>query len=145
MHSAMVSLDPIIEKGYGYPLLYQSGETFRGRPIHDRQHPHDFVSELTTFSYKIDEKQSVFFYAGLPGQPALGPPTFMHRASAMNNPDAPLGHHWQDSWHITFGVVTAGYSFDILTQIFYLKRKSLLLLFRNASIDSNFHNLGKFK
>ena len=110
---AMVSLDPIIEKGYGYPLLYQSGETFRGRPIHDRQHPHDFVSELAaTFSYKIDEKQSVYFYAGLPGEPALGPPAFMHRASAMNNPDAPLGHHWQDASHITFGVVTAGYSFD---------------------------------
>jgi plastocyanin len=110
---AMVSLDPIIERGYGYPLLYQSGETYRNRPIHDRQHPHDFFSELSaSFSYKISENQSVYFYAGLPGEPALGPPTFMHRASAMNNPDAPLGHHWQDASHVTFGVITAGYSFD---------------------------------
>ena len=29
----------------------------------------------------------------------------------MNNPDAPIGHHWQDATHITFGVVTAGFSF----------------------------------
>src|SRR5207247_2031796 len=35
-------------------------------------------------------------------------PTFMHRLSAMDDPDAPLGHHWQDSTHITFGVITAG-------------------------------------
>jgi hypothetical protein len=36
----------------------------------------------------------------------------MHRVSAMNNPDAPLSHHWQDSTHVTFGVVTAGYTYD---------------------------------
>ncbi|MGI8468749.1 MAG: hypothetical protein ACR2N3_09870 [Pyrinomonadaceae bacterium] len=109
---AMMSLDPIIERGYGYPLLYQSGETFRGLPIHDRQHPHDFISELAvTFSHKFNDKNSVYFYAGYPGEPALGPPTFMHRLSAMNNPDAPISHHWQDSTHITWGVLTAGYSF----------------------------------
>lgn len=64
-----------------------------------------------TASYKVNEKQSFYFYAGYPGEPALGPPTFMHRLSAMNNPDAPIGHHWQDSTHITWGVLTAGYSF----------------------------------
>lgn len=109
---AMVSLDPIIERGFGYPLLYQSGELYRGEKIHDRQHPHDFFSELSaSYSYKINDKQSFFFYAGYPGEPALGPPTFMHRMSAMNNPDAPIGHHWQDSTHITWGVLTAGYNF----------------------------------
>lgn len=110
---AMVSLDPIIERGYGYPLLYQSGEAYRGEQIHDRQHPHDFFSELAaTYSYKFNDKQSFFIYAGYPGEPALGPPTFMHRLSAMNNPDAPISHHWQDSTHITFGVLTAGYVYD---------------------------------
>lgn len=109
---AMVSLDPIIERGYGYPLLYQSGESFRGEPLHDRQHPHDFFTELSaSYSYQLSERQSVYFYAGFPGEPALGPPTFMHRVSAMNNPDAPLSHHWQDSTHVTFGVLTAGYNF----------------------------------
>lgn len=109
---AMVSLDPVIQRGWGYPLLYQSGELFRGRPIHDRQHPHDLVSELAvTYSYKLDAKKSFYLYAGFPGEPALGPPTFMHRQSAANNPDAPIGHHWQDATHITWGVVTAGFSF----------------------------------
>lgn len=110
---AMLSLDPLIERGYGYPLLYQSGELYRGQPIHDRQHPHDFFSELAvTFSHKFNDKQSMFIYAGLPGESALGPPTFMHRISGMNNPDAPLSHHWQDATHITFGVATVGYVYD---------------------------------
>jgi hypothetical protein len=108
----MFSLDPAIERGYGYPLLYQSGEQFRGRPLHDRQHPHDLVSELAvTYSYKFDDKKSFFLYAGIPGEPALGPPMYLHRVSGMNNPDAPIGHHWQDATHITYGVVTAGFSF----------------------------------
>ena len=108
---AMISLDPIIERGYGYPLLYQSGELFRGEPLHDRQHPHDFISELAaTYSYKIDDSNSFFVYAGLPGEPALGPPMYLHRPSGMNNPDAPIGHHWQDATHISLGVVTAGFT-----------------------------------
>jgi hypothetical protein len=108
----MVSLDPLIERGYGYPLLYQSGETYRGAPLHDRQHPHDLISELSaTYSHKLGEHgAAAYLYVGYPGEPALGPPAFVHRASAMDDPDAPISHHWQDATHITWGVVTAGYS-----------------------------------
>lgn len=109
---AMASLDPVIQRGYGYPLLYQSGELYKGQPIHDRQHPHDLVSELAvTFSHRFDDNRSFYIYAGLPGEPALGPPMFLHRASGANNPDAPIGHHWQDATHITYGVITGGFSF----------------------------------
>jgi plastocyanin len=109
----MLSLDPLIERGYGYPLLYQSGEIYRDTPLHDRQHPHDFISELAgTYSYKVNEKSSFYFYAGLPGEPALGPVMYLHRPSGANNPDAPIGHHWQDSTHVSFGVLTAGYTYD---------------------------------
>lgn len=109
---SMFSLDPVIQRGYGYPLLYQTGEQFRGQPVHDRQHPHDLISELAvTFSHKFDDKKSFYLYAGYPGEPALGPPMFLHRNSGMNNPDAPIGHHWQDATHITYGVLTAGFSF----------------------------------
>jgi hypothetical protein len=47
-------------------------------------------------------------YAAPSGEPALGPVAFMHRPSAMDNPAAPLTHHWQDATHVSFGVVTGG-------------------------------------
>jgi hypothetical protein len=48
------------------------------------------------------------FYGAPSGEPALGPVAFMHRPSAMDNPTAPIGHHWQDATHIVFGVLTTG-------------------------------------
>ncbi len=105
----MMSLDPLTEGGRGYPLLFQSGETWNGEPLHDRQHPHDLFDELSfSLSQKFEHDLSGYIYFGYPGEPALGPPTFMHRPSAMDDPDAPIGHHWQDSTHVTFGVATAG-------------------------------------
>jgi hypothetical protein len=105
----MMSLDPLTEGGRGYPLLFQTGESWHDQPLHDRQHPHDLFDELSvSLSQKFDHDFSAYVYFGYPGEPALGPPTFMHRPSAMDDPDAPIGHHWQDSTHITFGVATAG-------------------------------------
>jgi hypothetical protein len=105
----MMSLDPLTETGRGYPLLFQSGESWHDQPLHDRQHPHDLFDELSlSLSQKFDHDLSAYLYFGYPGEPALGPPTFMHRPSAMDDPDAPLGHHWQDSTHVTFGVATLG-------------------------------------
>jgi Heavy metal binding domain len=105
----MMSLDPLTEGGRGYPLLFQTGESWHDQPLHDRQHPHDLFDELSlSLSQKFDRDFSAYVYFGYPGEPALGPPTFMHRPSAMDDPDAPIGHHWQDSTHITFGVATAG-------------------------------------
>jgi hypothetical protein len=105
----MMSADLLTEGGRGYPLLLQTGESWRGQPLHDRQHPHDLFSELSiSYSQKFTQDVSSYFYFGYPGEPALGPPAFMHRLSTMDNPDAPIGHHWQDSTHITFGVATAG-------------------------------------
>ncbi len=107
---AMLSADPLMGKG-GYPLLFQTGETANGTtPLVDRQHPHDLFMELAaTYSRQLDDDSSFFLYGGLPGEPALGPPAFMHRFSAEDNPAAPLSHHWLDSTHIAFGVVTLGY------------------------------------
>lgn len=107
----MISADPVIQKGWGYPLLFQSGELYKGQPIHDRQHPHDLFSELAvSVSHRFGKGRSVYLYAGYPGEPALGPPVFVHRIAAKNNPDAPIAHHWQDATHITWGVVTGGIS-----------------------------------
>ena len=110
---AMLSPDPFMGPR-GYPLVFAAGETADGRTLLiDRQHPHDLFMELAgSYSYQLSANSSVFVYAGLPGEPALGPPAFMHRTSGMDIPEAPLTHHWLDSTHITFGVVTAGLVLD---------------------------------
>jgi hypothetical protein len=110
---AMLSPDPLMGPG-GYPLLLASGETANGRDrLIDRQHPHDLFMELSaSVSQNIGPKSSVFLYGGLPGEPAFGPPAFMHRESIMDSPEAPITHHWLDSTHISFGVFTGGIVLD---------------------------------
>ncbi|HJU77773.1 MAG TPA: hypothetical protein VJ597_07605 [Sphingomicrobium sp.] len=110
---AMVSPDPLMGKR-GYPLLLASGETANGRDrLIDRQHPHDFFMELSgSVSQNIAPESSVYLYAGLPGEPAFGPPAFMHREAIMDSPEAPISHHWLDSTHIAFGVLTGGIVLD---------------------------------
>lgn len=105
----MVSLEPSTIGKDGYPLLLQTGETADGStPLIDRQHPHDLFMELAGTYSIASGSRSLFVYAGLPGEPALGPPAFMHRFSGMSIPQAPITHHWLDSSHITWGVLTAG-------------------------------------
>jgi len=110
---AMVSPDPLIGPR-GYPLLLASGETANGRDrLIDRQHPHDFFMELSaSVSQDLGSKSSAFLYAALPGEPAFGPPAFMHREATLDSPEAPITHHWLDSTHISFGVVTGGLVLD---------------------------------
>lgn len=94
----------------GYPVLLQTGETFDGRnPLIDRQHPHDLVMELAvTYTHPLSEDDSIFVYFAPVGSPAIGPTPFMHRGSGDDNPIAPITHHWLDSTHITYGVLTLG-------------------------------------
>ena len=110
---AMLSPDPLMGKS-GYPLLLAAGETADGvNPLVDRQHPHDLFMELSaSYSKRLSDKDSVYGYIGLPGEPAFGPPAFMHRMSAMDSPEAPITHHWLDSTHIVFGVTTLGWAHD---------------------------------
>src|SRR5687768_4862072 len=112
----MVSLEPATIGKRGYPLIGQTGETADGEtPLIDRQHPHDLFMELAaSYSLTLGPKSSAFLYAALPGEPALGPPAFMHRASGAELPESPLSHHWLDATHITFGVMTAGVVWDRL-------------------------------
>jgi hypothetical protein len=106
---AMLSLDPATVTNRGYPLLLQTGESYKGQPLVDRQHPHDFWMELAAmYERALSSSLGLELYAAPSGEPALGPVAFMHRPSAMDNPLAPLGHHWQDATHISFGVLTAG-------------------------------------
>lgn len=110
--NTMLSFDAVFG-GAGYPLLFQSGEAYQDKALVDRQHPHDLFSELSvSYSYAFTPKLDAFIYIGYPGEPAIGPVAFMHRPSALFNPDAPISHHWSDATHITFGVATLGVRYD---------------------------------
>jgi hypothetical protein len=109
MFDAMLSLEPATVTNRSYPLLFQTGETAYGNPLVDAQHPHDFVMGLGAhYVVPMGEHTLLhFYYAGL-GDPALGPVAFPHRASAIEIPQATLGHHWQDSTHVAANVATVG-------------------------------------
>jgi hypothetical protein len=105
----MLSAEPWTIGAQGYPLLLQSGESYQGTPLHDRQHPHDLFMELAAlYQRPVAPNLGLSLYVAPVGEPAVGPVAFPHRPSAASDPVAPLGHHWQDGTHITFGVVTAG-------------------------------------
>jgi hypothetical protein len=109
---AMLSLEPLTFSGAGSPQLFQTGEVYKGEPIIDAQHPHDLFMELSAqYTVPLGERATWYTYFGFPGEPALGPVAFMHRASASENPSAPLTHHLQDSTHISFGVLTTGFTY----------------------------------
>jgi hypothetical protein len=112
---SMLSLEPATITGRQYPLLFQQGETAFGSPIADGQHPHDFFMELAAlYDVKLGNHTLLSFYAAPVGDPAIGPTAYPHRASAAENPLAPLGHHQEDSTHISDDVVTAGLTYRIV-------------------------------
>lgn len=106
---SMFSLEPATVTGKFYPLLFQTGETANGIPIVDGQHPHDFFMELgASYQLPLAESTALNIFAGVRGEPALGPMAFPHRLSASENPLAVLSHHYFDSTHIANNVVTFG-------------------------------------
>lgn len=106
---AMTSLEPLTLRDGGYPLLLQSGGSYRHAYLHDRQHPHNAVVELAAYvEQPVLKSFTTSLYVGAVGEPASGPPAFMHRPSAQSDPFAPLSMHWQDASHQTFGVATVG-------------------------------------
>ena len=108
----MLSFEPGTITNRFYPELFQQGETAFGRPIVDGQHPHDFVMEVAAlYDLKLGENGLLSLYFAPVGAPAMGPTAYPHRASASEDPIAPLGHHLQDSTHISDEVVTAGLTY----------------------------------
>jgi len=106
---AMLSLEPATISQRRYPELFQQGETAFGLPIADGQHPHNFFMELAAaYDYKLSENTMLSFYAAPMGDPAMGPVAYPHRASASEDPIATLGHHLEDSTHISGDVITVG-------------------------------------
>jgi hypothetical protein len=108
----MLSLEPATITDRRYPLLFQTGETAYGIPLVDAQHPHNFIMALGFhYARRIAEGTTLDLYFAPVGDPALGPVAFPHRASALEFPQAPISHHWQDSTHIADEVITAGIAY----------------------------------
>ena len=109
MLRGMFSLEPATVEDGAYPLLFQTGETANGEPIINGQHPHDLFMELSAqYAFQMNPDVLLHFYAGVRGDPALGPVAYPHRVSAQELPQATLSHHLQDSTHIADDVLTAG-------------------------------------
>jgi len=111
----MLSLEPATISGRQYPLLFQQGETAFGLPIADAQHPHNLFMELAAlYDLKLGSNALLSFYAAPVGDPAIGPTAYPHRASAFEDPVGALGHHQEDSTHISDDVVTAGLTYRLV-------------------------------
>ena len=109
----MFSAESLTSPHPGFSELFQTGETYHGEPLVDHQHPHNLFAELSAlYTLPITKKVSWELYGGPSAEPALGPVTYIHRASASELPLAPLSHHLQDSTHTSFGVVTTGFTID---------------------------------
>jgi hypothetical protein len=110
----MLSFEPATITDRRYPLLFQQGETAFGVPIADGQHPHDFIMELgALYDWKLGERNLLSLYFAPMGDPAIGPIAYPHRASALENPVATLGHHQEDSTHVADDVITVGFTHGI--------------------------------
>jgi hypothetical protein len=105
----MFSLEPFTLRRLGSAQVFQTGETLDGAPLIDYQHPHDLMMRLeAAFEWMRAETTRLRIGGGPVGAAALGPESFMHRASAADNPTVPLSHHQIDSTHIARSVITVG-------------------------------------
>lgn len=115
MLRSMISLEPLTVRGRYYPLLFQTGETAYGRPLVDGQHPHEAIMELgVQYARPVGSRGLFTAYYAPVGDAAMGPVAFPHRASAMELPQATLGHHWLDATHIVNNLATVGFNWSKL-------------------------------
>lgn len=107
--TGMVSLEPATLDPRGYAEIFQVGETYDNAPLVDYQHPHDFLMQLSAVvRVPLNRRTALRLVFAPVGEAGIGPPAFMHRRSAAENPTAPLSHHTFDSSHITMGVIGMG-------------------------------------
>jgi hypothetical protein len=105
----MISAEPWTVSRCGSLNFLAVGERCGDETVHDRQQPHDLFMELAVdYERRLRGEWLWQIYAGLSGEPAFGPAGYPHRPSALGNPSGPLTHHWLDSTHVTFGVITGG-------------------------------------
>ena len=68
--TGMLSLDPATVGKDGYREIFQAGEALNGRPLIDRQHPHDLFMQLAAVWRMPFTESTGFTLAGGPGRRA---------------------------------------------------------------------------
>ncbi len=93
--NVMASPEQLTVGDRGTPQLLQTENI-------DAMHAHDTLMALEfrdVLTFGPGDRQRLTFLFAPRGEAAIGPVPFMHRASAVGNPDAPLGHALQDGFH----------------------------------------------
>jgi hypothetical protein len=104
---AMLSAEPFTVPSCGSLNFLATGEVCDDDTIHDRHQQHDLVMELAVdYDHPLTGDWRWQVYAGVAGEPALGPTGYAHRTSALANPIGPITHHWLDANTVSFGVIT---------------------------------------
>jgi hypothetical protein len=85
---AMLSFEPFTVQALGSPQVFQTGETYKQAPLIDYQHPHDLFMALGATYERPVRSLRAFVAIDAVGSPAIGPPAFMHRPSAAENPSS---------------------------------------------------------
>lgn len=103
------SLERITLGECGFPGLLAGGPVCLSSTTREFQHPHPPVMELAArLEQRISGPLRLDVYGALAGEPALGPPTYVHRLSAAADPIAPISHHGTNPAHASGPVLTAG-------------------------------------
>jgi hypothetical protein len=111
--SMTTTLTPFTMGWKGLPQLLQTGGTYRHAWVHDRMHsPAAIMSAGIQYRATWSPGYAVTVSLAPVGSPTLGPTAFMHRETARRDPLSPLGHHWQDATHQSFGVAAVQVQLD---------------------------------
>ncbi len=107
--TAMGSMETLTLGSCGYPLLFSAGPLCSTDGVREYQHPHPPLMELAArWEQPVSGRLGLLLYGGLAGEPALGPVSSVHRASAAFDPVSPITDHELNPAHVADGVVTAG-------------------------------------
>jgi len=107
--TAMGSLETITWGECGYPRVLSTGAACDSDGFREYQHPHSPLMEVgARWLRPLADALAIEVFGALVAEPALGPASYVHRASAAGDPIAPISHHEMNAAHTSAGVLTAG-------------------------------------
>jgi hypothetical protein len=105
---AMLTLDPLVQGDCGYSRLMAGWALCSDAPLEDRTHPQPFVMRLGVRAERAIGPARLALDGALVGDPPLGVPSYMHRASAAADPVMPMTMAELTPAHAVGGVLTVG-------------------------------------